>query len=356
MTDIKRRTLLQTLSMLVAGSGALARTRNLQAAVNEAKRSVKDWPEMEYRTLGSTGFNGSRLIFGCGAALSRGQASDLLEPALDAGINVFDVGFRDYYGDAEMNLAPFLDKHFSRQFGQQLRAHQSRQRRIFLISKAMTGVDVAWDEVIDTATAKQAAKNWLRQLDNSLTELGVEHVDAYYVMAANNVSIVRNDEMYEAFTQARAAGKVAWWGLSTHQNAENVLLAAAETGRYALAQIAITPAGWYDWIEKRILDDGKAMSDLQGVLDRAHEAGMGLIGMKAGRFLAGRRFLGWGNPKAYDEYYDESLLAAKLTPFQRSYAYVLGHGLDAVNADMQVWQHLRENHLAASQVQRTYFG
>jgi hypothetical protein len=37
-----------------------------------------------------------------------------------------------------------------------------------------------------------------------------------------------------------------------------------------------------------------------------------------------------------------------LTAFQKSYAYVLEHGLDAVNADMQVWQHLRENSVAAA--------
>lgn len=43
-----------------------------------------------------------------------------------------------------------------------------------------------------------------------------------------------------------------------------------------------------------------------------------------------------------------------MTAFQRSYAYVLANGLDAVNADMQVWQHLRENLVAATTGQ-TYF-
>ena len=67
--------------------------------------------EMTYRTLGGTGFKASRLVFGCGSALSRGQAVDLLEPAFEAGINVFDVGFRGFYKDAEKNLAPFLKRH-----------------------------------------------------------------------------------------------------------------------------------------------------------------------------------------------------------------------------------------------------
>ena len=85
------------------------------------------------------------------------------------------------------------------------------------------------------------------------------------------------------------------------------------------------------------------MTDLRPVLDAARDAGIGLIGMKAGRFLAGRRFLGWGNPDAFDEYYDEKLMNARITSFQRSYAYVLAHGLDAVNADMQSLDHLKLN-------------
>ena len=339
VAEVKRRSFLQTLSMLAVGSQALVRTGNVRAAVDEATLSSQGFPKMEYRTLGRTGFKGSRLIFGCGAALSRGRATKLLEPALEAGVNVFDVGFRDYYDDAEMHLAPFLKRH---------------RDDIFLISKAYIPSDIEWDEEITLGQARQAAAGWLKFMEGSLKEMQVEHVDAYYMMAANNVSVVASDEMYEAFLRAKQAGKVSYWGVSTHQNAESVLLTAAATGRYDLAQIAITPAGWYDWIDKGILDDGKSMEDLAAVLQAAKEAGIGLIGMKAGRFLAGRRFLGWGNPDAFDEHYDDKLLAAKLTTFQRSYAYVLAHGMDAVNADMQVWQHFRENYIAATEAQKLF--
>jgi len=43
-----------------------------------------------------------------------------------------------------------------------------------------------------------------------------------------------------------------------------------------------------------------------------------------------------------------------LSPFQRSYAFVLAHGLDAVNADSQSIEHLRENFTAAATSQK-YF-
>ena len=41
-------------------------------------------------------------------------------------------------------------------------------------------------------------------------------------------------------------------------------------------------------------------------------------------------------------------MAASLSPFQRSYAYVLAHGLDVVNADMGSLAHLQENVVAAT--------
>ena len=90
------------------------------------------------------------------------------------------------------------------------------------------------------------------------------------------------------------------------------------------------------------------MTELRPLLDQAREKGIGLVGMKAGRYLAGRAWLGWGNPTAFDDFYDNELLQAKLSEFQKSYAFVLEHGLDVVNADMQNMLHLKENFVAAA--------
>jgi aryl-alcohol dehydrogenase-like predicted oxidoreductase len=167
-------------------------------------------------------------------------------------------------------------------------------------------------------------------------------------MASNNPFLVGSDEIQRAFQRARDAGKVRFLGLSTHQNAQSVLEAAIRSGGYDLAMLAVTPAGWYDWADKAVLADSPPMKQLQPLLARARAAGIGLVGMKAGRFLAGRKFLGWGNPRAFDAFYAPELLEAPLSPYQRSYAYVLAHGLDVVNADMQSLTHLRENVVAAA--------
>lgn len=335
-SSTNRRRFLKALAVLGVGGQTLLRSRDTRAAVYAAKSAAgreTPWPALERRTLGRTGFEGSRLVFGCGAALSRTRRDDLLETAFEAGINVFDVGTRRYYRDAETNLAPFLARH---------------REDIFLISKAMTYIEAGPEETISTAQARQGAATWTGLLDQSLRELGVDKVDAYYVMASHNPFIIKSEEILDAFQAAKRAGKVDHLGLSTHQNAKRVLEAAMETGAYDLAQIAVTPAGWYDWADKNILPDSPPMKSLRPFLDRVRASGIGLIGMKAGRYLAGRKFLGWGKPTAFDEYYDEAFMNAGLSPFQRSYSYVLAHGLDAVNADMQNFRHLEENFVAAA--------
>lgn len=331
-----RRSFLKTLAAVSIGSRMLLRSGDASAAVEEAREAAsdpKDWPTMPRRKLGSTNFEASRLIFGCGAALSRGRKDSLLETAFDAGINVFDVGSSHFYADAERNLAPFLKTH---------------RDRVFLISKAMVGLDVEPDVVITTDQAKGAAKLWSERLDESLRQLQVEKVDAYYLMATNNPSVVRSEEIAKAVEAAKAAGKFQYLGLSTHHNQERVLKAAVETGMFSLAMVGMTPAGWYNLPTAAPLEGSKPMKELTPFLNEVRGAGIGLVGMKAARFLAGRRLFGWSQPEAFNEHFDAKLMAAPWSGFQRSYAYVLAHGMDVVNADMQNFAHLRENFLAAA--------
>ena len=266
-----RRRVLQLLALLGLGASELAQAATALAKAGEGPTDV--WREMTYRTLGRTGFRGSRLVFGCGAALMFWEKDELLNQAFEHGVNVFDVGTSEYYRNAEANLAGFAKQH---------------RDKIFLISKGRVGLEVAPADELTSEQRRTAARIWAKALDRSLSDLETDHVDAYYVMAANNVSLIRSEEMHEAFLAAKTAGKVDHWGVSTHQNAQAVLDAAVDTGWYSLAQIAITPAGWYDWNEKAVLPDSKPMAGLRPTLDRARAAGIGLIGMKAARHLTGR--------------------------------------------------------------------
>lgn len=76
--------------------------------------------------------------------------------------------------------------------------------------------------------------------------------------------------------------------------------------------------------------------------------------MKAARYIAGKDASGGGREYSFDYLYDERLMQASFSPFQRSYAYILENGLDVVNADMQNIKHFSENLLAA-QTSKLYF-
>ncbi len=300
---------------------------------------LQDRTEMTYRKLGRTGFMSSRLVFGCGAALSGGKAVRLLDRALEAGINHFDVGSNVIYRGAERSLAPFM---------------KQNRDRIWVASKAPIMLRIKPEDSITPDKAKAAAAGWTKLLEASLKDLDSDHVDAYYLMAVENPSLIRSEEMYAAFLKAKTAGKVGFFGLSTHKNAREVLEAAIETGWYDAAMIGITPAGWYDWDTHDLVPGSPILTELSGLLARARAAGIGLVGMKTVRHLAPKSALGKGDPSVFDRFYNQKLLSSPLSPFQQAYAFVLENGLDVVNADMQNFKHLEEN-IAAAATSQVYF-
>ena len=335
-----RREFLKIVATAAVSSPILLTSTNFRASASTATGQAihrNERSSMSYRKLGRTGFYSSRLVFGCGAALMGGGAPRLLQRAFEAGINHFDVGSDIYYKGSERNLAPFLKDH---------------RDGVWVVSKAPAVVYSQSGDAITVEQAKRAADYWTRLMEASLKDLQTDYVDAYYLMAVDNPSLVRSEEIYNAFLKAKAAGKVGFFGLSTHKNAQQVLEAATETGWYDLAMIGITPAGWYDWDTKSLAKGTSTLVELQGWLKRASEAGIGLIGMKAVRFLAPFWSLGKGDPTAFDGVYSEKFKASPLNAFQRAYAYVLQHGLDVVNADMHNFKHLDENIVAAATADR----
>ena len=321
-----------TAAAAVAGTTALSSAASVtqDASTRDGLDHRNERPgRMRYRKLGRTNFMCSRLVFGGGAALAGGRATRLLEVAFEQGINFYDLGYEVRYKGAEKAFAPFFKKH---------------REEIWVVSKAYARAYAANTQrrELTVEGAKAAAAHWEGQLDTSLKNLDTDYVDAYYLMGVANPDIVKSDEIHSVYLKAHAAGKVRHFGFSTHDRAEEVLEAAIETGWYDIAMIAITPAGWYDYPGRKIMADTPPLKALRPILDRARNAGIGLIGMKAARHLAVK-----GNEADFDHLYDEKAMAAGLTPFQRSYAYVLENGVDAMNSDMQNFKHFEENLVAA---------
>lgn len=320
-------------SSTLSGPGALAKQTGADGLDHRNERSDR----MAYRELGRTHFLCSRLAFGCGAALAGGKAVHLLEHAFEAGINFYDSSSNRIYKGTEAALASFLKKN---------------RDEVWVSSKADVRVPAGKELTLEVAQA--AAQLWTATLEESLKNLDTDYLDSYYYLGVGDPKLIRNEEMHYAFLKAKQAGKVGHLGFSTHENAQECLEAAIDTGWFDIAMVAITPAGWFDLRTGSTLTGRGTLRNLRPLFDRARAAGMGVIGMKAARYIAGKDASGASREQSFDYLYDERLMQAPFSPFQRSYAFVLENGLDVVNADMQNIKHLSEN-LFAAQTSKKYF-
>lgn len=298
---------------------------------------------MAYTKLGRTNFMCSKLVFGCGAALTGGKAVRLLERAFEAGVNHYDLGYDDYYRGSEKSFKEFAQRH---------------RDEIWITSKAPARDAIGMGDKLDynVEMAKADGERWLNEIDKSLSNMGVDYIDAYYLMMIGNPDALKYEELHNAFLKAKDAGKIGHWGISTHLRAHECLEAAIETGWYDLAMVGITPAGWYDTITSKFVEGKGTLKDLRPFLDKARDAGIGLIGMKAARHIALNPYGGMAagmlgptgaDPSMFDVHYNEKLLKSGLNPYQRTYAYLLANGMDVVNSDMQNFDHFEENVVAA---------
>jgi aryl-alcohol dehydrogenase-like predicted oxidoreductase len=326
---IDRRRFVQ-LTAAAVGAPALWTSGIDDASAATPGNGIRNYREtMTYRKLGGTEMVSSRLIFGGGSALAGGKGVRLLDRAFEAGINLYDLGSDIYYKGSEKSFAPFLKAH---------------RDQLWVVSKAPVRLRIKPGEQVTVKQAKTAASQWSSLFDQSLADLDTDYVDGYSLMAVDQPELVRLEELYQAFQKAKQAGKVGYLGLSVHRNTPAVLDAAAEAGWFDFAMIGITPGGWYDWFTKDLLEGTPTLRELAPNLQRLRDGGMGLIGMKVARHLAmNRRAPGDKNETAFDGLYGETEKAWPFNPYQRSYAYVLNHGIDVVNSNMQNFTHLEEN-------------
>ena len=139
--------------------------------------------------FGSTGHQSTRTIFGAAAlgSLSQAEADPTLETLLEYGVNHIDVAAS--YGDAELRLAPWLEKH---------------PGEFFLATK----------------TGQREYKTAREEIRRSLDRLGVDHVDL--IQLHNLVDVIewefalREGGALDAAIEARDEGLVRFIGVTGH--------------------------------------------------------------------------------------------------------------------------------------------
>jgi aryl-alcohol dehydrogenase-like predicted oxidoreductase len=189
---------------------------------------------MEWRRLGSTGLRISRLGLGCGnfggigsapAFFGLGetetQASDLMDRAIDAGINFFDTANAYGGGRSETYIGNWL----------QTRGSAVRER-LLLSSKVFNPVGPGPNE------RGLSRRHILQQIDASLQRLRTDRLDLYLIHEPDPDTPL--DETLRALDDVVRAGKVLYVGASN-----------IEAWRLARGLSTSGTRGWcrFDWVQ-----------------------------------------------------------------------------------------------------------
>lgn len=229
-TGLTRRDLMKTLGL---GLGLSALPAGALAAPEApAKTPLGPMPK---RPLGKTGVEVS--ILNLGGMFDTINNQLLLKQALGWGINFWDTA--EAYGNG------LSEEGFGRFFGRNPEA----RKEIVLTTKLVT-----------------KGGNFTERLDKALARLKTSYVDLFYVHGISAISEV-DGQLQEWGAAMKKAGKIKFFGFSTHNNMEDCLAEAAKLGCIDAVMIS------YNY---RLMREPKMRAAMQA----AKAAGIGVVAMK----------------------------------------------------------------------------
>jgi len=181
----------RTFVSLGAGMGAMAAASSADAKEESGKGGMK------YRELGKTGLKVSEVSFGTYGFNNPG----LLEDAIDKGVNLICTAAEYQNGVAEEAIGKVM---------------KARRKDVILFS--------GW-----TVRPNKTKKELLAILDKSLKRLNTDCIDIIKIHNIDDPKLLDYDMQYEAFEEAKKAGKTKFYSVSCHGgNLEKVLTKAIE--------------------------------------------------------------------------------------------------------------------------------
>jgi len=173
----------------------------------------------EFRRLGRTGFKVSDIGFGAGYL----QNSEVLEAALDAGINYIDTAEHYARGNSERTVGQVM---------------KSRDRKTVFITTKM-----------NLKMGPNSKEGLRKRFDNCLERLQLDYVDCLMLHMTPEITQITHAPYHDLIRDLKAEGKVRFTGLSNHgrehsmagptkDDMDKVVLAAAEDGRFDVVLFA----------------------------------------------------------------------------------------------------------------------
>ena len=193
--------------------------------------------EMRFRPLGNTGLRVSEITFGSAGF----DNPALLLAALEAGINTISTGDNIGYGRADELI------------GEVISGLGSRRDQLVLCAGAVIGPGTTKQQILDS-------------IDGQLRRLRTDRVEVFRTGGVTTPDEMLVDSLFEAFEEARQAGKVMHLALAGHSGGmQSCLNAAIDDGRF---EAFFTK---YDFV---------SYPDQDQILQRAAERGIGTVVFK----------------------------------------------------------------------------
>jgi myo-inositol catabolism protein IolS len=160
---------------------------------------------VKYRTFGRTGLNVSTVSLGSNRLGDPGADPDrwplIVDRAIDLGVNFFDTAGCYNQGRSEAVIGDVTAR---------------RSEATYVSTKVGVPVDTNdWD------SRTFSAAHILRDVEGQLRRLRRDRIDVY-LLHSPTVDHLRTDDWCVAIDQLKAAGKVAWAGISTSNHASGI--------------------------------------------------------------------------------------------------------------------------------------
>jgi len=193
------------------------------------------------RKFGRTGVNVAALSLGGIFDVANNQL--LLKQAIKWGVTYWDTANGYGGGNSELGFGKFFEK------------YPQERRNIFLVTKS----------------GARSPAGLTEHLNLSLERMKTDYIDLFFLHALRNTRPC-TPEIRAWAAKAKKAGKIKFFGFSTHSNMDKCLMSASKLG-------------WIDGIMMTYNFRLRLNARMQAAVEAAHKAGIGLTAMK----VLGRR-------------------------------------------------------------------
>jgi hypothetical protein len=228
-----------------AGAGVAAAFASASAFAADANKPVEpnkpagqSYPQVPRRQFGRAKITVPALSFGAMFDIIDNQL--LLYKTLQWGVNYWDTANIYVGGRSEEGIGMFFAK------------NPDKRKEVFLVTKASRARDNA---------------SRTERLETSFRRMNTNYIDLYYGVHSLDNPADLNNELKKWAADAKAKGRIKYFGFTTHRNMTECLLAASKL----------------DWIDAimmsfnyRLMQDAEFMA----AVDACHKAGIALIAMK----------------------------------------------------------------------------